>query len=88
MNPSPNTSAELHALITLALQEDIGHGDITTNAVYTGKEFAKADFIAKQDGIIAGIEVAAIVFQMVDKSIEFIPILSDGDSIQKGEIIG
>jgi nicotinate-nucleotide pyrophosphorylase (carboxylating) len=87
MNQSPISSAELHALITLALQEDIGHGDITTNAIYTGQELAKADFIAKQDGIIAGIEVAALVFKLVDSSIIFTPLLSDGDPITKGDII-
>jgi nicotinate-nucleotide pyrophosphorylase (carboxylating) len=87
MNQSPNSSAELQALITLALQEDIGHGDITTKAIYTGQELAKADFIAKQDGIIAGIEVVALVFKMVDSSIVFTPLLSDGDPITKGDII-
>lgn len=87
MNQSPNSSAELHALITLALQEDIGHGDITTKAIYTGQELAKADFIAKQDGIIAGIEVAALVFKMVDSSIVFTPLFSDGDPITKGDVI-
>ncbi len=87
MNQSPISSAELHALITLALQEDIGHGDITTKAIYTGQELAKADFIAKQDGIIAGIEVVALVFKMVDSSIVFTPLLSDGDPITKGDII-
>lgn len=87
MNQSPNSSAELHALITLALQEDIGYGDITTKAIYTGQELAKADFIAKQEGIIAGIEVVALVFKMVDSSIVFTPLLSDGDPITKGDVI-
>lgn len=79
-------SEELNTLIDLALQEDIRGGDITTNAIYSGSEVASADFIAKQDGILAGVEVAKLIFQKIEPSILFKPLLSDGARVKKGEI--
>ncbi|MCH8495239.1 MAG: carboxylating nicotinate-nucleotide diphosphorylase [Balneolales bacterium] len=78
---------ELHKLITLALHEDVGRGDITTEAIYSGSELAKAEFVAKEDGIIAGIQVAKHVFSEVDESIRFDPVVKDGARVQRGDII-
>ena len=78
---------ELHKLITLALHEDVGRGDITTQAIYSGSELAKAEFVAKEDGIIAGIEVAKRVFSEVDENIRFEPVVEDGARVQRGDII-
>lgn len=78
---------ELHKLITLALREDVGRGDITTEAIYSGSEFAKAEFVAKEDGIIAGIEVAKHVFSEVNESIRFEPVVKDGARVLSGDII-
>jgi nicotinate-nucleotide pyrophosphorylase (carboxylating) len=74
-------------LIKLALQEDIGHGDITTQAIYAGNESASADFIAKQEGIIAGLDVARFIFAEVDPSIELRLNLADGDKVCVGDPI-
>jgi nicotinate-nucleotide pyrophosphorylase (carboxylating) len=81
------TSPDIHLLdeiIEIALREDTGSGDITTQAVYTGSETARASFVAKQDGIIAGLLVASRVFQKVDPAVDFQSEVQDGDRVQKG----
>lgn len=80
---------QIAEIVKIALVEDIGYGDITTISVI-GDEFieAKAEFLAKDDGVIAGIDVVWIVFKNVDPSLNFVPIVSDGDFVKKGNIIG
>jgi nicotinate-nucleotide pyrophosphorylase (carboxylating) len=79
-----NNVNQLDELIELALREDIGPADITTAALYSGSETATADFIAKQDGVIAGIDVARRIFAKVDQSIQFTPYCDDGTVVPKG----
>lgn len=74
-------------LISLALREDIGEGDITTEAIYSGKEHAVAEFIAKEDGIVAGIDFLSYFFQMFDEELEFTPNVEDGSAIHRGQLI-
>lgn len=61
-----NYEKQIDDLIRLALLEDIQTGDITTNAIYSGNEMASGRFIAKQDGIVAGVGIAIRVARMVD----------------------
>jgi len=74
-------------LIRLALAEDIGSGDVTGEATIPAGQTVSGRIIAKEDGVIAGIEIAAAVFTEVDDRIEFIPLLRDGDSVLKGDVI-
>jgi nicotinate-nucleotide pyrophosphorylase (carboxylating) len=76
----------LDQIIELALREDTGSGDITAQAVYQGSETAVACFLAKQDGTIAGLQVASRVFEKVDTRVIFKPSIKDGDTVQKGKI--
>src|SRR5690606_11502128 len=78
---------QLEQLIHLALIEDVGPGDITTGAIYTGNETSIGTFVAKQEGTIAGIEVAILVARMVDPEIEFRVLIPDGSLVKKGDII-
>ncbi len=77
----------LNDLIERALREDIGTGDITTlstipaETVYTGR------FIAKETGILCGVDVVRAVFNFVDPAIELNFSYKDGDKITKGEVI-
>lgn len=64
-----------------ALQEDIGLGDITTEAIVPPHIFGKAVIIAKEEGIIAGVEVASIVFKLVDPNLQFNTIQKDGSIV-------
>lgn len=74
-------------LIDLALSEDIGSGDITSQALILGSLTGKAVIVAKQQGIITGLEVAKKVFQSVDSRIVFKYLKKDGERINAGEEI-
>lgn len=71
----------------MALREDIGSGDHTTLATVPADAKGKVKMIAKQAGILAGVEVATMVFQTVDSSLTVTPSLKDGQSLKEGEVI-
>jgi nicotinate-nucleotide pyrophosphorylase (carboxylating) len=84
----PDTSAEANELIALAIQEDLdSYGDITSQAVIASSQICRARIIAKQPGVIAGLNVAAKVFQRVDPMIGFVPSVSDGDRVRTGDVV-
>jgi len=72
-------------LIHLALSEDIGKRDLTSEAVVEDKLYGKAVIVAKQEGILAGLRVAKMVFQMVNPGIVFNVFKQDGERIKRGE---
>jgi nicotinate-nucleotide pyrophosphorylase (carboxylating) len=73
-------------IIKNALEEDLGWGDVTTDSTIAGDVRMRGNFIAKEDGIISGIEVCRRVFEILDDSIEFVIYKKDGDRIAKGDI--
>jgi nicotinate-nucleotide pyrophosphorylase (carboxylating) len=74
-------------LIELALKEDIGPGDITTDNIVEPDTMGKAAIIAKQDLILAGIQVAERVFSVLDRKTDFNAAYVDGDFVAKGDIV-
>ncbi|HEY3347453.1 MAG TPA: carboxylating nicotinate-nucleotide diphosphorylase [Nitrospirota bacterium] len=74
-------------IIARALAEDIGPGDITTAATVSPDSEGKAVIIAKQDFVLAGLEVFLEVFLTIDKGIDFSSGYDDGDFIKKGAVI-
>jgi len=74
-------------LIARALQEDIGHQDITTENLVDAKQRSRGVFLAKSAGIIAGIAVAEQVFRTLDEDIEFTTIINDGEEATPGDVI-
>ncbi|GAB6072686.1 carboxylating nicotinate-nucleotide diphosphorylase [Venenivibrio stagnispumantis] len=68
------------------LLEDIGYSDITTDNLKD--KFIKAYILAKEDGILAGIDIAKEVFNVIDENINFKIMKKDGEFIKKGDIIG
>ena len=74
-------------LIGMALQEDITSEDVSTNAVMPTEVKGTVDLIAKEDGIIAGLDVYARVFQMLDEKTEIDFKCKDGDEVKKGELM-
>ncbi len=76
---------ELVNFLESCLMEDVGDGDITTDAILTEELFGEAKIIAKDTGIIAGIKVAEILFGLVDEDLEFNAHFEDGDQIKKGD---
>lgn len=74
-------------LIELALLEDIGMGDVTSEAIVSDSQLGQAEFLCKEDGIVAGLEVAALVFEYCDHSITVSPIVRDGQLAGKAHQI-
>lgn len=84
------TKEELDAayvLIDLALKEDVGEGDITTDSLIPKSLQNSAILVAKSDGVLAGLDVVRLVFLKLDENIKFKPVKSDGDLLTKGDII-
>lgn len=76
----------IEEIIEKALSEDIGSGDHTSLSTIPSSARGKARLIVKEDGVLSGMEIAAMVFRKVDPEIVFSPILTDGDIIKKGDI--
>lgn len=75
-------------LIDLALEEDLGGGDITTNWTVGSDAVAGAELVAREGGLVAGTEVAERVFQKVDPGIEFLVKKGDGSTVSPGDCVG
>ncbi len=75
-------------LIMMALQEDITSEDVSTNALMPKAQKGKVDLICKQDGIIAGLDVYARVFTLLDDSTEVEFFCKDGDEVKAGQLMG
>jgi len=75
----------LEEIVKQALTEDIGEGDHTSLATIPEKATGKVQLIAKEDGILAGIEVAALVFKTVDPTLKIDILVNDGKFIRKGQ---
>jgi nicotinate-nucleotide pyrophosphorylase (carboxylating) len=80
-------SLQIKQIIEAALAEDIGTGDITTQATVSPKKKGRAQAVAKDDFVIAGIGVFAETFQLLDKSIKVNKLIDDGYRAKRGDII-
>lgn len=78
---------EIDQLIEGFFKEDIGPGDITTNAIFSSNDRCEARIVAKENGIIAGIGVAKRIFQKLDAEASFSHSINDGDHIESGQEI-
>ena len=74
-------------LIRMALQEDITSEDVSTNAVMPTATKGTVDLIAKEDGVVAGLEIYARVFTILDEKTEIDLHCKDGDEVKKGELM-
>jgi nicotinate-nucleotide pyrophosphorylase (carboxylating) len=74
-------------VIKRAILEDINYIDVTTDYLVDESAVTSARFVSKDDGIVAGMEVALRVFQLLDESISFEVLKHDGDPVKKGEIL-
>lgn len=72
-------------IILLALEEDLGLGDITSDNIFTPADGARAVVRAKEDLVLCGMEVARQVLEIVDPAVTFTPLKKDGDDVKKGE---
>mgnify|MGYP004483361779 CR=1 FL=1 len=74
-------------LIRMALQEDITSEDVSTNAVMPTATKGTVDLIAKEDGVVAGLDIYARVFTILDEKTEIDFHCKDGDEVKKGELM-
>ncbi len=72
-------------IILLALKEDIGEGDITSNAIFTGGEQSEAYIVAKQDGVFCGGILIAYVYRALDPSVTVTPVAGEGSHVRRGD---
>jgi nicotinate-nucleotide pyrophosphorylase (carboxylating) len=87
--PLPDdVAAGLDGLLERALAEDVGPGDVTTLATVPPGRQAEAHFLAKEDGVLAGLAVAERVFAAVDGSLDVAWSAADGDAVAAGAVFG
>jgi nicotinate-nucleotide pyrophosphorylase (carboxylating) len=80
------SNEQLDVIIDAALSEDTGHGDVTTAALIPPALAGKAEVLVKEKGVLAGIEVAARVFQRIDPLLRTDILIKDGTAIKPGDI--
>jgi nicotinate-nucleotide pyrophosphorylase (carboxylating) len=78
----------IKSVVKMALEEDLRpRGDITTKLIKSKNEMVKARIIAKQDGIVAGLEFCKAAFKLIGRETIFIKKVSDGKKIKKNKVI-
>ena len=83
----PLKAEQIKTLIEQALKEDIGNGDITTNALIPDAMTSAATMVAKASGVVAGMDIAEAVFRFLSPQIVWKPFVKDGDKVEKGTIL-
>ncbi|MBI2288320.1 MAG: carboxylating nicotinate-nucleotide diphosphorylase [Chloroflexi bacterium] len=86
MNTLGLPEEQLDLIVDLALAEDIGPGDITSELLVPPELHGKASLLIKAEGVLAGIEVAKRVFLQADPSLQFETLIKDGTRIKRGDI--
>ncbi len=86
ITPLPQVMTE--PLVRAALLEDLGRaGDLTSEAVIPADMQAACNFVAREPGIVVGLDLARIAFALIDPSLSFEPLLTDGTRIEHGQIL-
>jgi nicotinate-nucleotide pyrophosphorylase (carboxylating) len=93
MSEAPSPALELPPLlveqaVAAALEEDLGHaGDITTVAIIPADARGKAAIVAREEGIVAGLDLAEAAFRILDPEVKFTRIVADGHKVAAGGVI-
>ncbi|MBE6181383.1 MAG: carboxylating nicotinate-nucleotide diphosphorylase [Rikenellaceae bacterium] len=82
----PEYKPFVDSLIELAIKEDIGDGDHTSLCCIPAEEEGRMRLLCKQEGIIAGIEIAELVLHRLDPEMKFEQLLHDGDRVKSGDV--
>ena len=80
-------SISIKQLISRSIQEDISHGDVTTDSLISPESNGLAVIVAKDSGILAGIHIATEVFFQIDPAITYNIFINDGDRVKNGDIV-
>jgi nicotinate-nucleotide pyrophosphorylase (carboxylating) len=79
---------EAEAALRQALEEDRGSGDVTTEALVPADAGATAEFVAREAGVLAGFPVAALALEAVDRRVEVVAAMREGESFTAGAVLG
>ena len=86
MTPLP--AVLLEPLVRTALVEDLGRaGDITTDAVVPADAWARGAFVARQAGVLAGLDLAVLAFRLVEPGVVLTAVRQDGDRVAPGDVV-
>jgi nicotinate-nucleotide pyrophosphorylase (carboxylating) len=85
--PHPIKGKQVEQIVSNALAEDLGSGDVTTEVLIPFALVGKASILVKRDGVLAGIDVAKEVFRQVDPSLHFKALVRDGAKVRKGDVV-
>ena len=86
MKKTNHAPFSLEKFVQRALEEDVREGDHTSLSCISETDIGSAELIVKENGVLAGVDVAKKVFQLFDETLEFEQILHDGDAVLKGQI--
>ena len=86
MNVQETKEQLIAELIRLAFAEDIGDGDHTTLCCIPATEMGKSQLIVKEDGVLAGVEMAERIFHTFDPELKMTTFIHDGAEVKKGDI--
>jgi len=82
-----SSPAWLQKLVAVALEEDLGRGDVTSEVCVPAEATARAEIVAKAEGVLAGMDAAREVARQVGETLTLTPHLSDGDAVSPGSLI-
>lgn len=85
MNKKETAAAK--RLIRLALTEDVGTGDITTDNLIPAESRKNASMVAKAGGVVAGLPVAELVFRQLDPELKWTPLVREGGTVREGDCL-
>lgn len=74
-------------VVSAALAEDVGDGDVTTEATVDADAVATATMLLKEPGIVCGLTAAATVFRLLDEEVSFEPLVADGDVVDRAAAV-
>ena len=83
----PTLEPEIIECLRRALEEDIGSGDVTTDSIVPVGATLRGTIVAKEAGVIAGLDIAQNVFLMVDREIDFNANVGEGDRVVSGAVL-
>jgi nicotinate-nucleotide pyrophosphorylase (carboxylating) len=84
---SPELPLDISDYIKRALEEDIGTGDVTTDTIVPADASLRGRIIAKQDGVVAGLDVAKHVMRVLNERVTFDANVADGSRVTRGTVL-
>jgi nicotinate-nucleotide pyrophosphorylase (carboxylating) len=79
--------SQILRLVEIALREDVGMGDLTSEATLDPRTHSSAQILCKEPGVIAGLEIASLVFRQAGEAVDLEPLVAEGDLVPAGTCI-